>query len=133
MDFSSNKTVYQADLVITDWSSIAFEYAFATLKPALFINTPMKIMNEDYKELEITPIDIELRDKVGKGVDMDKLSTLPQVVDELLRSDAFSKEALEKIRDSYIYHVGSSGEIGAQYIMDRLAWYKKKHEEEEDY
>ncbi len=133
MDFSSNKTVYQADLVITDWSSIAFEYAFATLKPALFINTPMKIMNEDYKELEITPIDIELRDKVGKSVDMDKLSTLPQVVDELLRSDAFSKEALEKIRDSYIYHVGSSGEIGAQYIMDRLAWYKKKHEEEEDY
>lgn len=54
-DFSSNNTVYEADLVITDWSSIAFEYSFATLKPSLFINTPMKIMNEDYKELEITP------------------------------------------------------------------------------
>ena len=33
-DFSSNTTVYEADLVITDWSSIAFEYSFATLKPS---------------------------------------------------------------------------------------------------
>lgn len=133
MDFSSNKTVYEADLVITDWSSIAFEYSFATLKPALFINTPMKIMNEDYEELGIIPIDIELRDKVGKSIDIDNLSILPQVVDELLRSDAFSKESLRKIRDCYIYHIGNSGEIGAQYIMERLDWYQKKHEEEEDY
>ncbi len=122
MDFSSNKTVYEADLVITDWSSIA-----------LFINTPMKIMNEDYEELGIIPIDIELRDKVGKSIDIDNLSILPQVVDELLRSDAFSKESLRKIRDCYIYHIGNSGEIGAQYIMERLDWYQKKHEEEEDY
>lgn len=131
-DFSSNRTVYEADVVITDWSSIAFEYSFATLKPSLFINTPMKIMNEDYEELGITPIDIELRSKVGKSVDMDKIDTLPQVVDELLNSSEFSRESLEKIRDKYIYHIGRSGEVGADYIMERLAYYKKKHEEEDD-
>ena len=132
-DFSSNRTVYEADVVITDWSSIAFEYSFATLKPSLFINTPMKIMNEDYEELGITPIDIELRNKVGRSVDMDKLSTLAQVVEELLSSNAFSRESLEKIRNEYIYSIGSSGEVGADYIMERLACYKKKHEEEDDY
>ncbi len=132
-DFSSNRTVYEADVVITDWSSIAFEYSFATLKPSLFINTPMKIMNEDYEELGITPIDIELRNKVGRSVDMDKLSTLAQVVEELLSSNAFSRESLEKIRNEYIYSISSSGEVGADYIMERLAYYKKKHEEEDDY
>lgn len=131
-DFSSNSTVYEADVVITDWSSIAFEYSFATLKPSLFINTPMKIMNEDYEELGITPIDIELRNKIGRSVDMDKLSTLPQIVEELLGSNAFSVEALEKIRNEYIYNIGASGEAGAEYIMERLAYYKKKHEEEDD-
>ncbi len=45
LDFSSNKTVFDADVLITDWSGIAYEYAFTTLKPVLFINTPMKIMN----------------------------------------------------------------------------------------
>lgn len=132
-DFSSNSTVYEADVVITDWSSIAFEYSFATLKPSLFINTPMKVMNEDYEELGITPIDIELRSKVGRSVDMDKLDTLPQVIDELLNSSEFSGESLRKIRDRYIYNIGSSGEAGARYIMERLAFYKKKHEEEDDY
>ncbi|MDE6622374.1 MAG: membrane protein insertase YidC [Lachnospiraceae bacterium] len=131
-DFSSNSTVYGADVVITDWSSIAFEYSFATLKPSLFINTPMKIMNEDYKELGIIPIDIELRSKIGRSVDTDQLASLPQVVEELLNNNAFSRESLEKIRNDYIYHIGHSGEVGAEYIMNRLAYYKKKHEEEDD-
>ncbi|MDE6055571.1 MAG: membrane protein insertase YidC [Lachnospiraceae bacterium] len=131
-DFSSNKTVYEADILITDWSSIAFEYSFATLKPSLYINTPMKILNEDYQELGITPIDIELRSVVGRSVDMDKLDTLPQIVEELLHSNAFSTEALEKIRNKYIYNIGSSGEVGAQYIMERLAYFKELHEAEEE-
>lgn len=131
-DFSSNSTVYEADVVITDWSSIAFEYSFATLKPALFINTPMKVMNEDYEELGITPIDIEIRNKVGRSIDLDKLSELPKVVDELLNSNEFSKESLQKIRDKYIYNIGSSGEVGADYIIERLEYFKKLHEEEDD-
>ena len=89
-------------------------------------------MNEDYEELGITPIDIELRSRIGKSVDLDQLETLPKVVDELLNNNAFSKESLEKIRNEYIYQIGHSGEVGAEYIMDRLAYYKKKHEEEDD-
>ncbi len=132
-DFSSNRTVYEADVLITDWSSIAFEYSFATLKPSLFINTPMKVMNEDYAELGITPIDIELRNKIGRSIETDQLASLPEVVEELLSDNAFSKEALADIREKYIYHVGHSGEVGASYIMERLAYYQKKHEEEEEY
>ncbi len=131
-DFSSNTTVYEADLVITDWSSIAFEYSFATLKPSLFINTPMKIMNEDYKELGITPIDIELRSKIGKSVDPDKLQELPGVVQELLSSNQFSADSLKRIREKYIYNIGSSSHAGVDYIMERLRYFRKKHEEEDD-
>ena len=68
-DFSSNRTVYMADLLVTDWSSIAFEYAFSTLKPVLFINTPMKVVNPDYQELKTVPIDIELRERIGISVE----------------------------------------------------------------
>lgn len=131
-DFSSNRTVYEADLVITDWSSIAFEYSFATLKPSLFINTPMKVMNEDYKELDITPIDIELRNKIGKSVDLENLKDLPDIVHELLNSNEFSSESLKKIREKYIYNIGSSGKVGADYIVERLRYFEKLHEEEDD-
>ena len=33
----------KADLLITDWSSIGYEYAYTTKKPVIFINTPMKM------------------------------------------------------------------------------------------
>lgn len=119
-DFSSNKTVYTADLLITDWSSIAFEYAFSTLKPVLFINTPMKIMNPDYQELSEVPIDIELRNEVGISLDTDKLSELNTTVDTLFHADRFSVESMTQLREKYIYNIGESGKVGAKFIIDRL-------------
>ena len=79
-DFSSNETVYTADLVITDWSSIANEFSYATKKPSLFINTPMKIMNPEYTLIEAVPLEISLRDMIGKSVDVDRLDTLPVII-----------------------------------------------------
>lgn len=119
-DFSSNSTVYTADLLITDWSSIAFEYAFSTLKPVLFINTPMKVVNPDYKELSTVPIDIELRNKVGISLEETELDRINAAVDKLLHDNRFSKEAMKNMRDAYIYNVGSSGKAGAKYIIQRL-------------
>ncbi len=125
-DFSSNKTVYTADLLVTDWSSIAFEYAFSTLKPVLFINTPMKVVNPDYQELSEVPIDIELRDEVGISLDADKLSQLNSSVDTLLHADRFSVESMQQLREKYIYNIGNSGKVGAKYIIDRIIALEKK-------
>lgn len=120
-DFSSNKTVYTADILVTDWSSIAFEYAFATLKPVLFIDTPMKITNPDYQELKTVPIDIELRSKVGISVQPDAVEDkIRDSVDKLLFDEQFSRDSLQKLKEEYIYHNGESGKVGAKYIIDKL-------------
>ena len=68
MDFTSNSVVMDADILMTDWSSIAFEYSFVTLKPVLFIDTPMKVMNPDYKELDVVPFDLEIRNRKAKAI-----------------------------------------------------------------
>lgn len=125
-DFSSNKTVYTADLLVTDWSSIAFEYTFSTLKPVLFINTPMKVVNPDYQELSEVPIDIELRDKIGISVDTDKIDGLNTAVDTLLFDERFSKQSIAELRDKYIYNIGTSGKVGAMYLINRLLAKEKK-------
>lgn len=119
-DFSSNRTVYMADLLVTDWSSIAFEYAFSTLKPVLFVNTPMKVVNPDYRELATVPIDIELRDKVGISVEPGKLDQVRAAVDELLYDNRFSPEAIRQLEEAYIYNCGESGKIGAKYMIGSL-------------
>lgn len=120
-DFSSNKTVYMADLLVTDWSSIAFEYAFSTLKPVLFVNTPMKIVNPDYKELSTVPIDIELRDRVGISVAVEQAGDeITGTVDKLLGDAQFSPDSLRKLKEEYIYNNGTSGKAGAKYILGQL-------------
>lgn len=119
-DFSSNRTVYTADLLMTDWSSIAFEYAFSTLKPVLFINTPMKVVNPNYQELATVPVDIELRDKVGISLEETALAELAVSVERLLYDNQFSKASLGNLRDQYIYNFGNSGKVGAEYIIGRL-------------
>lgn len=126
MDFSSNKTVYTADLLVTDWSSIAFEYAFSTLKPVLFINTPMKVVNPNYKELTSVPVDIELRDKVGISLEENELDGLRPAVEKLLFDNQFSRDSLRRMKEQYIYNVGNSGKVGAEYIINRLVEMQKK-------
>ncbi len=120
-DFSSNQTVYMADLLVTDWSSISLEYAFSTLKPVLFINTPMKVVNADYRELEIIPIDIELRDKVGISLELNAVDAeVVSAVGKLLFDQQFSRESMQELKKKYLYHPGESGKIGAKYIIERL-------------
>ncbi|GFI58086.1 hypothetical protein IMSAG025_01529 [Muribaculaceae bacterium] len=92
----------------------------------------MKVMNEDYKELGITPIDVELRSEIGKSIDLDNLKALPEVVHELLSSSQFSSDSLKAIREKYIYNIGASSQAGGDYIIERLHYFEEKHKEEDD-
>lgn len=120
LDFSSNETVFNADILMTDWSGIAYEYSFTTLKPALFINTPMKVMNPDYEEIEVTPFDIEVRDQMGISLELNQLDNIDCVVKKLLYESDYSKERMKEMRDKYLYNVSHSAGVGAKYIINRL-------------
>ncbi len=117
IDFSSNKTVYDADILMTDWSGICFEYSFTTLKPTLFIDTPMKVMNPDYEEIGVIPMDIEIRNRIGISIAPDNLSEINNAVERLLHEDAFSRQELKKIREKYLYNIGKSAEVGGDYLI----------------
>lgn len=120
IDFSSNDTVYNSDVVITDWSGIAFEYSFTTLKPVLFINTPMKVINEKYMEIDSIPFDIILRNKIGKSLEIIDINKINDCIESLLKDDDYSSESIKRIRDSYLYNIDSSAKVNAKYLVDTL-------------
>ena len=119
-DFSSNKTVYSADLVITDWSSIANEFAYTTKKPVLFVDTPMKIMNPDYEKLEIEPINIWSRNVMGKSITVEDCKKIKEFVEQILSEKDEYKEKIEKLVNDSVYNIGHSAEIGADYIIEAI-------------
>jgi len=116
-DFSSNETVYSSDVLVTDWSSIAFEYSYATLKPTLFIDTPMKVMNPDWEKLEIEPINIFARNIIGKSVKVEEIETASQAARELVENATEYRHIIEDFRTKHLFNVGNSGKIGAEYIL----------------
>lgn len=128
-DFSSNETVYQADLLITDWSGIAFEYSFSTLKPTLFINTPMKIMNQEWKEINLEPIDIGIRRLIGKDIDIDYIDDAGTVAQKLLDTTKDYYEKIKCVREQEIYNLGNSGKTGAEYILQAIDRIEENKEE----
>lgn len=126
-DFSSNSTVFEADMMITDWSGIAYEYAYTTCKPVLFIDTPMKVMNPEYKKIDVEPINIWMRESIGATLKPDEMDKVPEVVEEMLNNADKYKDRIEKFVNEYVYNLGHSAEVGAEYIIGEvIKKYKKR-------
>lgn len=116
-DFSNTSSVFEADILIGDWSSIGFEYAFTTEKPVISIDTPMKIMNPKYKEVDVPPINIWGREKIGEVVKIKDLKNLDKIVEKMLKNPKKYAKQISEFRDETVYNIGKSGEVGAEYII----------------
>lgn len=119
-DFSSNNTVFSADLLITDWSAIAYEYSFTTKRPVLFIDTPMKIMNPEYQKIDVEPFNIWVRNEIGEVVSVDNCKDINKVVSKMLEEGKKYEEKINKLVNDSVYNIGKSGEVGADYIINTI-------------
>jgi YidC/Oxa1 family membrane protein insertase len=120
-DIRELETIYQSDLLISDWSGFVFEYAFGTQKPVLFIDVPFKEVNNRYREVDIIPFDISIRPALGAIVRPNELDKLVATVETLIQNrEEFASRIIEA-RSKWVYNLGSSSEAGASYIRSYLA------------
>lgn len=116
----NENSLYQADLLITDRSGIAFEYAFGTERPVLFIDTPLKEHNKNWKQLDLEPIELQLRNEVGLHLEINELNQLLPTINTLLDNTAYWKDKLKELREMYVFNWNNSAKKGAEYIKDQL-------------
>lgn len=124
-DFSSNETIYNSDVLITDWSGIAYEFSFTTGKPSLFFNTPMKVINPNYSKFGV-PTDISFRDEVGLSLDPSDAERVDSIVREMLENDNKYREKIFTLREKCLFNIGKTGAVGGKYIIDRLIALQKE-------
>lgn len=126
LDFGSSVSVYSSDILVTDWSGIGIEFGFATLKPVVFINTKIKMENANYKNINIVPQEIKLRNILGVALEKDEIAEkFADTVNSLLNDNSF-KEKIKNLRENYFYNLGTGGTVGAKYIVNRLVNKTKK-------
>lgn len=119
-DFSSTNPILQADVLITDWSDISFEFAYTTKRPVLFIDTPMKVMNSDYVNFKHTPVTIALRNVLGKNIKPDELDKAIPTIEEFLNNKTLYRDQINKALHEHIFNVGNSKKVYGRYVLKRL-------------
>lgn len=119
-DFSSNTSVLTSDILITDWSSIPCEFCFASKKPAVFIDTPMKVSNPDWEEVGIEPTDISLRNRIGRSVALADVPAINDVVAHMLETQDEWKDAITEVLNGFVFNLGHGGEAAGEYLLERM-------------
>jgi YidC/Oxa1 family membrane protein insertase len=108
-----------ADVLITDRSGIALEYAFGTFRPVLFINTPPKIMNASWHGLGLQPFENSLRDQIGESISPAHLSSVALLIDKLENASVEYADKLRQLKEMYFFNSVSSYEKGLHYIQSK--------------
>ena len=115
VDIASQKSLHQSDLMISDWSGAALDYAFGLRKPVLFIDVPRKVNNQEYESINIEPFEVGIREKIGRIQSLQELDDLSRSVYDLLSKETYidHKSLIEK----NVFNSGNSSRVGAEYLM----------------
>ena len=100
-------SLHDSDVMVGDWSGAALDYALGLGKPVIFIDIPKKINNPHYDSIDIDPLEVVIRSKLGIVVDAND----PHIdVDKALSVEIEST-------DNYVFNIGCSSEIGARELI----------------
>jgi YidC/Oxa1 family membrane protein insertase len=116
-DFSSNETIWTSDILITDWSSVSFEFAFSTLKPCVFFNTKMKENNPEWREFDIEQMDVVLRNRIGRALEPSEAVNVHETIQGMLDDREGWEKRIAEIREGFLFNVGHGGEAAGKYLL----------------
>jgi len=128
-DFSSSSSIFQSDIIVTDWSGIGYEFCYSTLRPGLFVNTKRKIMNPEYHKVDLETLEDRIRKKMGIELELNEISSIEEKISFLLQNAAMYQDIIKDVRNSELYNFGYSAQKGAEYIIDKLI-YKENNKKE---
>ncbi len=118
---ASDHSMLAADIMVSDWSGAAMEYAFSRCRPVLFIDTPRKINNPEYTKIPCEPLEVSIRDKIGVIIPANALANAADTVSNMLASQAEWSEKIKNLREKTIFNISSSAKAAHAAILNLLA------------
>ncbi len=115
-DMNAQQSLHESDLMISDWSGAALEYAFGLERPVLFVDTPKKINNPEYERVGLVPLEESVREELGGIVDPGDLRAVLDRIDDLSARREGFRPLLREARARHVYNVGRSATVGASHV-----------------
>jgi YidC/Oxa1 family membrane protein insertase len=115
---ATDDSLLNADILISDCSGVALEYAFGTERPVIFLDVPYKIQNDKYLESGIEPLELSLMSKIGVKTSPGNLDALPGMIESLIKEKSKFKEQVNKQRQKNVFAFNRSSIVSARHIME---------------
>ena len=115
---TSINSLFQSDIMISDWSGVALEYAFGLEKPVLFIDVPRKVNNPDFTKLDIDPIEDFIRHEIGLILPPEQIQDIPSIIKTLVKNAPNYRSNICNLRNKWVYNLGDSGARGAEKLVE---------------
>lgn len=117
-DMAQWNSFFDSDVMISDWSGAALEYAFCMERPVLFVDVPRKVNNPDYAALGVEPIEVSIRSQIGEVLAPDRMNELPAAVERLCADRLGFVGRIRDLREKTVYHPGRSAQVAAMKIAE---------------
>lgn len=104
----------KSDLMISDWSGAAYEYAFGLIKPVLFIDIPKKLYKDTKEQLEYLPMEVVCRERIGIVSTIDNFrANIFKIIDKQKNW----KRIIKEVRKDYIFNPSNSLDVAVNAIV----------------
>jgi len=113
---NARASLLQADIMISDWSGAALEFAMGLERPVLFIDVPRKILNSEYQSLNCEPLELSIREEVGVILKPEELHKSPVVLRDMFNNRASWQDASRNARKRWVFNEGNSGRVAAHFL-----------------
>jgi hypothetical protein len=116
-NMNATQSWIRSDVMISDWSGAALEYSFSLLKPVIYINTKQKINNPDWQTIDSPSLEDMIRFEIGHVVELSAISSIPALIEDCSRQSEAMRKAILAARSKWIYNIGRSSEVAAEYLV----------------
>ena len=82
-DIRNTESFFLCNCMISDWSGVAIEFAFAFEKPIFYVDTPQKINNPEHHQIGLVPLEEKIRLQIGEILSLSQLSLIPSIISNI--------------------------------------------------
>ena len=112
-DFSSCwDSLFNSNILITDFSGVAFEYHYIQQRKIIFVDTNPKILNSEYSKFTNPLVEFEARKQIG-------LVSACAVKDVISCVQTKTLQATG-LRDDFVYNKDNCGKVAVTQLMELL-------------
>ena len=125
-NISNLSSLEKAEILITDNSSIVFEFLLVFKRPIIYLDYKEKIHNIDLDKLSIEIIDDKFKSDFGNKLDVKNLENLNELCENLINKNNISDQLVDRFEKNYFSNLNNSASFAASYLTNKLKVFKNE-------